>query len=222
MNIVKFFFISQLLFIFNNFCYTEVITNYAKGLKGPSLYGVYFINKKPPEYLEDYFQLYSERLYYGEDEIKLNIYFLEKGLNSPFRHPSKALCLLKTELEKKKYESLLKMHLYLKIMQNYLLLGRLYDKRIIYYFNMPFKEDLKKSLNIAKNYYNIAKNYWQKVLFYANEASKVNSTIELDWLENELYLILNRDKEVDWDYDYTFKLHLDKLESNLRKLENEK
>jgi len=199
--------------------YSETITNYAKGLKGPSLYGVYFINKKPPEYLEDYFQLYSERLYYGEDEIKLNIYFLERGLNSPFRNPSKALCLLDNPLKKKKYEILLKMHLNLKIMQNYLLLGRLYDKRIIYYFNMPFKEDLKKSLNIAKFYYNKAKEYWEKVLIYANSAGKINETIPIDWLENELYLISNRDKEVDWDYDYTFKLHLNKLESNLKKLE---
>ncbi len=196
----------------------ETITNYAKGLKGPSLYGVYFINKKPPEYLEDYFQLYAKRMYYGEEEILLNIYFLKKGLVSPFRHSSKALCLLKTPEEEQKYRLLLKMHLNLKIMQNYLLLGRLYDKRIIYHFNMPFKKDLIKSLKIAKYYYNLAKTYWPEVLAYANEASKINTRIELDFLEDELYLILNRDKEVDWDYDYTFNLHLTKLESNLKKL----
>ncbi len=197
------------------------ITNYAKGLKGPSLYGVYFINKKPPEFLEDYFQLYSKRMYYGEDEILLNVYFLKKALVSPFRHPSKALCLLKTKTEQKKYQALLKMHLNLKIMQNYLLLGRLYDKRIIYFFNMPFKEDLIKSLKIAKYYYNLAKTYWKKVLAYANEAGKINARIDIEYLENELYLILNRDKEVDWDYDYTFKLHLTKLENNLKKLKGE-
>lgn len=206
------------LLIYPYFCISETITNYAKGLKGPSLYGVYFINKKPPEFLEDYFQLYAERMYYGEDEILLNIYFLKKGLVSPFRHPSKALCLLETEIEKEKYQILLKMHLNIKIMQNYLLLGRLYDKRIIYYFNMPFKEDLKKSLNIAKYYYNLAKTYWQKVLAYADAASKIGTRVNIDYLEDELYMILHRDKEVDWDYDYTFKLHLDKLEANLKKL----
>ncbi|MBN1897556.1 MAG: hypothetical protein JW827_02170 [Spirochaetes bacterium] len=196
----------------------EVMTNAAKGLKGPALYGVYFINKKPPEFLEDYYDLYAKRMYYGEDEIHLNVYFLKKGLISPFRHASKALCLLKTPQEETKYRNLLKMHLNLKIMQNYLYLGRLYDKRIIYHFNMPFKEDLIKSLNIAKFYYNLAREYWPRVLAWAGEASKIDVRIDMDFLEDELWSIQNRDKEVDWDYDYTFDIHLSGLEKNLKKL----
>ncbi len=207
------------LIFYANLSGAETITNYAKGLKGPALYGVYFINKLPPEYLEDYYELYSKRMYYGQDEILLNVYFLKKGLVSPFRHTSKALCLLTTPDEEKRYRLLLQMHLNLKIMQNYLLLGRLYDKRIIYFFNMPFKEDLIKSLNIAKYYYNLAKTYWPKVLSYADEAVKIDARIPLDYLEDELYSIMNRDKEVDWDYDYTFNLHLTKLDDNLKKLQ---
>ena len=51
--------------------------------------------------------------------------------------------------------------------------------------------------------------------------SRINSRIELDFLEEELYYILNREKEVDWDYDYTINLHLSVLEKNLNKLEKE-
>ncbi len=188
-------------------------------LKGPEQYGVFFINQKPPEYLEDYYQLYAERLYYNEENIRVNVYYLTKGLHSPFRHASKALCLLKNEEEGKRYKNLVIMRMYLKIMQNYLLLGALYDKKNIYYFNMDFKEDLKKSLTIAKYYYNLSRDYWKKVLNYAEKANSISAKIEIESLENELYLISHRDTEVDWDYDYTIDLHLNLLNENLKKLQ---
>ncbi|MDD5067442.1 MAG: hypothetical protein PHF84_10405 [bacterium] len=188
-------------------------------LKGPEQYGVFFINQKPPEYLEDYYQLYAERLCYNEEDIRLNVYFLEKGLRSSFRHPSKALCLLRNEQEGKKYKNLIIMHMYLKIMQNYLTLAHQYDKKEIYYFNLDFRDDIKKSFATAKYYYNLARDYWKKVLAYAEKAGRTNAMTAWDHLENELYLILNRDQEVDWDYDYTISLHLNVLEANLKQLD---
>jgi hypothetical protein len=187
-------------------------------LKGPEQYGVFFINQKPPEYLEDYYQLYAEHLYYGEDGIRLNAYFLEKGARSPFRHPSKALCLLRNEQEGKRYRNLIFMRMNLKIMQNYLTLAHLYDKKDIYYFNMDFKEDLIKSFTTAKYYYTLARDYWKKVLSYADRANAVAAVTTWDALENELYLVTNRETEVDWDYDYTIGLHLGLLNANLKKL----
>lgn len=212
---LKFIFI--IFIIYSNILNAEL--NNPLKLKGPEQYGVFFINQKPPEYLEDYYQLYAERLYYNEDNIRVNVYFLEKGLHAPFRHPSKALCLLKTEDEGKRYKNLLIMRMYLKIMQNYLILGALYDKKNIYYFNLDFKEDLKKSLTIAQYYYTLSKDYWKKVLNYADKANRIKAKIEIETLENELYLILNRENEVDWDYDYTIGLHLSLLDANLKKLQ---
>ncbi len=212
-----------ILFILTfNLAAQPVITNYARGLKGVELYGVYFINKKPPEYLEDYYELYYERLYYGEENIDLNLYFLNKALNSPFRPENKALCLLETEKHRDKYRLLLKMHIYLKIMQNYLLLGRLYDKPRLYFFNLPFKKDLLKSFEIAKKNYKKAKEYWKKVLEYAQKANRYDVYVPLDHLEDELYRIINRDKEVDWDYDYIIDFHLNRLNRNIRYLKNKK
>lgn len=188
-------------------------------LKGPEQYGVFFINQKPPEYLEDYYQLYAERLYYNEEDMRLNVYFLEKGLRSPFRHPSRALTLLRNENEGKRYKNLIIMRMHLKIMQNYLALAHLYDKKEIYYFNLDFREDLKKSFAQAKYYYTLARDYWKKVLVWADKADRVGAVTAWDALENELYLIKNRDTEVDWDYDYTIALHLKLLEANMKKLE---
>jgi len=210
---------SAVLFLFIPLYLHGVVgmTNWAKKLKGVQLYGVFFINELPPEYFEDFYNLYTKRLDYDEDNIRFNIHILNLALSYPFRHPSRALCLLKTVDEGKRYKRLLVMDAYFKIMKDYLTLGSLYDKKIIYYFNMPFKKDLKESLGYAKYYYNLAKDYWKKVLYYAGEANKINARVDIDSLEDELYKILHRDKFVDWDYDYTFKLHLKKLEANLKK-----
>ena len=212
----KSFVIILFLLIFINLLNSGI--NNPDNLKGPEQYGVFFINEIPPQYFEDFYLFYRERLYYNEHNMWVNIHYLLKAIHCPFRHASKALCLLKTEDEGAKYKKLLIMHVYFKIMQNYLYLGALYDKKNIYYFNMPFKEDLIKSLNRAKKFYNIAGDYWKKVLKFTAEADKIKTRISIDYLEDELYLILNREKEVDWDYDYTINLHLSILEENLNKL----
>ena len=103
-------------------------------------------------------------------------------------------------------------------MQNYLTLGALYDKKYIYYYNMPFREDLIKSLNKAKKYYNLAFDFWKVVLKYAEKTDKIKTRIPMEFLEDELYSIQNRTKEVDHDYDFTINLHLNHLEKNLKKL----
>lgn len=190
-------------------------------LKGSEQYGVFYINEIPPQYAEDFYQLYNKRLYYNEDNVRVNIYYLSRAIRAPFRHASKALCLLKTEDEAKKYRSLLIMHFYIKIMQNYLTLGTMYDKKNIYFFNRPFKKDLLKSLKYARFYYGKAKEYWKYVLRFADKANKINSRIDIDSLEDELFCIINRQEFVDWDYDYTFNLHLSILEDNLKKLQKD-
>ncbi len=195
------------------------MTNWAKKLKGVQLYGVFFINELPPEYFEDYYQLYSKRFMFTEDNIRFNIHILNLALSYPFRYPTKALCLIKNKKERERYKKLLIMDVNIKLMKCYLTLGSLYDKKIIYYYNMPFKKDLKKSLNYAKYYYNLAYKYWKKVLQLVDEISKINARVDLDYIEDEYYQIQNRDKFVDWDYDYTINLHLTQLNKNLKKLE---
>ncbi len=204
------------LFILFNPLYSGI--NNPDNIRGPEQYGVFFINEKPPEYVEDYYLFYRKRLYYNEHNIWVNIHYLLTALKAPFRHPSKALCLLKTEEEGRRYKKLMKMHLNFLIMKNYLTLGTLYDKKIIYWFNMTFKKDLIKSLKKAGIFYNYAKDFWKKVLQHAAEADKINAVISIDYIEDELYLINNRKKEVDWDYDFTIDLHQGILKKNLKKL----
>ncbi len=214
MNIIKTLLI--LLLIYSNNLYAWI--NNPDNLRGPEQYGVFYINEIPPQYFEDFYQLYNKRLYYNEDNIRVNLYYLDRALRSPFRHPSKALCLSKTKEEENRYRTLLKMHVTVKIMQNLMTLGALYDKKNIYYFNRPFKKDLIKSLNYAKFYYTRAKVYWKQVLGYAEKANQYKVRISIDYLEDEIYLINNKNREVDWDYDYTIDLHLSLLEKNLQKL----
>ncbi len=206
------------LFLFNLVNMLSGGANNPDNIQGPEQYGIFFINEKPPEYVEDYYLLYRKRLYYNEHNIWANIHYLLTALKAPWRLPSKALCLLKTEDEGRRYKALMRMHIHILIMQNYLTLGSLYDRKILYWYNMPFKKDLVKSLNKAKKFYSIAGDYWKKVLQYVGEADKIKASITIDHFEDELYLIMNREKEVDWDYDFTINLHQSILEKNLKKL----
>ncbi len=167
-----------------------------------------------PHYVEDYYKLYGMKLYYNENSLRKNIFYLQRALRSKFRHPSNALVKVELKKEYKKYRKLMFMHINLLIMRNILKIATRYDKRKIYFHDITFSEDISKSLVIAKKYYKDAFPYWKRAKKYAKEASKIKITTELSQFESERYRI----KTKDLDYKRIIDNHIKKLSVKQKKL----
>lgn len=137
-----------------------------------------------PKNVEDFFLLYSLKQHYGEEELRRNIYFLKIALQKRFRHPSQALTKIETPEQYHKYRLMIFMHINLKIMRSYLRIGSLYDKRHLYFYNLDFADELKKSFAIAEGFYREALPYWAEARRLAQEASKYNFELDLGTLES--------------------------------------
>lgn len=137
-----------------------------------------------PTHVEDFFLLYSLRSYYNTQELKRNIFFLETGLKKRFRHPSQALCKITSKPEYHKYRLLIFMHMNLKIMRSYLRIGSKFDKRHLYFYNLDFADDLKKSFAVAQYYYEKSIPYWEKAQKYAAQASVYPFELDMGTLES--------------------------------------
>ena len=145
-----------------------------------------------PRFVEDFWLLVNLRQHYNEEEIRRNIYFLKTALKAKFRHPSQALCKIRTPEEYHKYRLLFFMHIHFLIMRSYLRLGSLFDKRHLYFYNLDFAPELEKSFQLALGFYKEALTYWQKVLKYAQEASQYKFYLrDLAPLEGFLWKILH-------------------------------
>jgi len=107
------------------------------------------------------------------------------------------------------------MHVSLLIIDSYLQLANRFDKQHLYFFNYWYAEDLKKSFEIAMYYYKTALIYWDEVLGYANEAEKINTRINLDKWEDELFLISTG----KLNYKVIIEEHIKRLENKINLVE---
>ncbi|MFA6506896.1 MAG: hypothetical protein WCT14_12380, partial [Treponemataceae bacterium] len=99
-----------------------------------------------------------------------NIYWLEKAIQADFANPLYALALIENETQWEKYRSLFMMHMNLKLIEQYLLLGSKWDKRVAYFYNAPWKEQNLESLKTAETCYNAALSYWETAKDWAEKA----------------------------------------------------
>ncbi len=169
-----------------------------------------------PVYVEDFFLLYTLQNYYNTQDIKRNIYFLEIALTRKFRHPSQALCKIQNEEEYHKYRLLMFMHINLKIMRSYLRMGSKFDKRHLYFYNLDFADDLKKSFAVAEFYYNKSSPYWQKAKEYAAQASVYPFELDMGSLESIRHEIMTG----DIDFGIYTENHLRRLKQKQNAVEN--
>jgi hypothetical protein len=137
-----------------------------------------------PQFVEDFFLLYSLKQLSQQEEIRRNIFFLKIALQKKFRHPREALCLIQNPQEYHKYRLMLHMHLNLQIMRSYLRLASLFDKRHLYFYNLDFAPELKNSFQVAEGYYRESMPYWKKARDLALEASSYNFEIDMPGLES--------------------------------------
>lgn len=150
-------------------------------------------------YAEQFYKLYhSHYIQYPEDSAE-NIYYLETALKRPFVNPLNALAVIKDEGEWERYRLLFRMHVNLKLIEQYRLLAVKYDKFDAYFYNYPWKQENLKSLQMAEQYYKDALYYWDRVIEQVDllEENKYIYIEGLEYWEDELFRIKNG--KLDYD-----------------------
>ena len=123
-------------------------------------------------YKEQYYRLFHVHLIQYPDDTMENIYWLEQALKAPFANPLYALALIENETQWEKYRYLFNMHIYIKLIEQYLFLGNKWNKRNAYFYNAPWRDQNLESLEIAENCYRTALLYWDEVLAFAAKANE--------------------------------------------------
>lgn len=169
-----------------------------------------------PQFVEDFFLLYSLKQLSQQEEIRRNIFFLKIALEKKFRHPREALCLIHNPQEYHKYRLLMHMHIHLQVMRSYLRLASLFDKRHLYFYNLDFAPELKNAFAVAEGYYRESMPHWKKARDLAFEASSYNFEIDMPALESIRADILAG----DIDYTVFTGNHLLRLKQKQLEVEN--
>jgi hypothetical protein len=135
------------------------------------------------EYAEQFYRLFHEQLTMSTDDIMENMVWLEQALAADFANPLYALARINTKREWEQYKSLFKMHLNLKLVEMHLKLASLYDKRVAYFYNAPWKEQNLESLETAEGLYQRGLYYWQEALSWGRKVRLYGISLEevQDW-----------------------------------------
>ena len=108
------------------------------------------------QYAEQFYRLYHQHFYRYPEEGTENIWYLSMALKSPFANPLNALAKIEDKTEWEKYRNLFVMHVYLRIIDEYLSMAAKYDKFNAYFYNYPWKSANLDSLRSAEAYYETA------------------------------------------------------------------
>jgi hypothetical protein len=124
----------------------------------------------PVYFKEQYFKLFhTHYIEYPDDSIE-NIYWLERAKKADFCNPLYALARIEDKRHWERYRYLLDMHLNLKLIEQHLILGSKFDKRVAYFYNAPWKDQNLESLKTAESAYATALAYWSEAKALAKKA----------------------------------------------------
>lgn len=123
------------------------------------------------KYKEDYYKLFHVHYQQYPDDCIENIYWLEKAVESDFCNPLYANAKIETEKDWEKYRYLFMMHLNLKLIEQHLRLGRIYDHKVAHFYDAPWKELYLENLKKAKSCYEAGYYYWQEAALWAEKAN---------------------------------------------------
>jgi hypothetical protein len=121
-------------------------------------------------YKEQYYKLYHLHLNQYPDDTMENIVWLEKALKADFANPLYAMALIENKIQWEKYRYLFMMHLHLKLIEQYIMLGNKWNKRNAYFYNAPFKAQNIESLATAESCFRAALQYWDGAREWAEKA----------------------------------------------------
>jgi hypothetical protein len=130
------------------------------------------LNAYIAQYKEQFYRLYHLHYIQYPDDTLENIYWLEQAVKADFANPLYALALIEDKVQWEKYRNLFMMHVNLKLIEQYLLLGNKWNKRRAYFYNEPWKEINLKALETAEQCYRTALYYWKDAMEYAAKAQE--------------------------------------------------
>lgn len=123
------------------------------------------------KYKEDWFRLYHIHYQQYPDDCIENIYWLEKAAQADFCNPLYAYAKIEDEKSWQKYRYLFQMHINLKLVEQHLRLGRIYDKKIAHFYDAPWKDEYVHDLEKALSCYNAGFYYWKEAKLWAEKAN---------------------------------------------------
>lgn len=169
-------------------------------------------------YKEEYYNLYHVHYQQYPDDVMENIYWLEKAVKADFCNPQFVGFKITDEKQWEKYRYLFQMHLNLKLIEQYLRLGRTYDKKSVYFYDAPYKEDYLNNLDTALKCYNTALYYWQEVKVWCEKANAPSFnflfvTDRQNW-EDERERIVNG----ELNYEKMLNREINRVEKNIEEL----
>jgi len=123
-------------------------------------------------YKEQYYRLFHIHHNQYPDDSMENIYWLEQALKADFANPLYALALIENEVQWEKYRYLFNMHIYIKLIEQYMFLGNKWNKRNAYFYNAPWRDQNLESLEIAETCFRTALYYWDEATAWAEKANE--------------------------------------------------
>ena len=176
------------------------------------------LNAYMVKYKEDYYRLYHVTYHQTTDDCIENIYWLEKAVRADFCNSLYAEAKIENEEQWEKYRYLFQMHLNLKLIEQHNRLARLYDKRCIYFYDSPWKEEYTSNLQKAKSCYEAGLYYWKEAKIWSEKASEGKFRFlfitELRNWEDENYRI----SEGELDYEKILTRELSRVNKELEEL----
>jgi len=122
-------------------------------------------------YKEQFYRLFHLHYIQYPDDTMENIYWLEQAVKADFANPLYALALIENETQWEKYRYLFSMHLNIKLIEQYLLLGNKWNKRKAFFYNAPWRDQNIESLETAETCYRAALYYWDEALSWWKKAN---------------------------------------------------
>ncbi|MFH2116277.1 MAG: hypothetical protein ABIJ86_17385, partial [Spirochaetota bacterium] len=109
-----------------------------------------------------------------------------------------------------RYRYLFNMHIELKIIEQHLQLGSMFDKQVAYFYNAPWKQENLESLETAETAYRAALAYWNSAKDWAAKAQNIRWIYlpEVQFWDDESHRILSG----ELDYERIIKTELSRLQ----------
>lgn len=172
------------------------------------------------KYKEDYYKLYHIHYQQNPDDCIENIYWLEQAVKADFCNPQYVDFKVINEKQWEKYRYLFQMHINLKLIEQHLRLGRIYDKKCIYFYDSPWKEEYLRNLEKTLTCYEAGLYYWQeaKIWYEKADAPSFNFlyiTEKQAWEDER-----ERIKNGELDYEKMLKREITRVQKNIDELKD--
>ncbi len=123
------------------------------------------------KYKEDYYKLFHVHYQQLPDDCIENIYWLEKAVQADFANPMYARAKIRDERDWEKYRYMFMMHVNLKLIEQHMRLGRVYDHQVARFYDAPWKDVYTEDLKKAKSCYEAGLVYWKEAKVWAEKAN---------------------------------------------------